>query len=399
VTTLAALQSLIAQGESETLEFKRSTAELKRAGETLCAFLNGDGGKVLIGVDPDGRLVGQKVADSTLRNIAAMLGRFEPAAHVEMHRVDVGIGLQIIVLDAPASRQHAPFVFESRPYKRVGSTTTLMPQDEHERLLIDRRHNPTHGLEDGLEDRDPRMAPVAPGGAAGAPPRARGGSDLAEHGLRARDGGSGLAESPARGATEPADATRHFETAQGRLSYAELARRLAEPLLRIDDRIRSGEFAERAMDAELLLAFHAALCAELLPEQAGRYRTVAVQVGAHEAPPPNQVAARVLEYVRNLGARLQHLPAEPDDRWLEALAYAEGELLSIHPFPDLNGRVSRLWLLELLRRMGLPPVDIVPTDADFRQRYLNALAAADRRDWQPLQVLWRERLERAAEQP
>ena len=42
---LIALQSLIAQGESETLELKRSTAELKRAGETLCAFLNGDGGR------------------------------------------------------------------------------------------------------------------------------------------------------------------------------------------------------------------------------------------------------------------------------------------------------------------------------------------------------------------
>lgn len=153
------------------------------------------------------------------------------------------------------------------------------------------------------------------------------------------------------------------------------------------------------MDADLLLGFHAVLCADLFPEQAGRYRTVGVQVGAHEAPPPHQVAARILEYVRNLEARLQHLPAEPDDRWLETLAYAEGELLSIHPFPDLNGRISRLWMLELLRRMGLPPVDIVPSDADFRQRYLNALAAADRRDRQPLQTLWRERLERAGEQP
>lgn len=40
-----ALQSIIAQVESSTLEFKRSTAELKRVGETICAFLNGDGGK------------------------------------------------------------------------------------------------------------------------------------------------------------------------------------------------------------------------------------------------------------------------------------------------------------------------------------------------------------------
>jgi len=73
MTTLAALQRLVAQGESETLELGRSTAELRRAGETLCAFLNGGGGKVLIGVGPDGRLVGKDVADITLRDIAAEL--------------------------------------------------------------------------------------------------------------------------------------------------------------------------------------------------------------------------------------------------------------------------------------------------------------------------------------
>ncbi|MBI2382494.1 MAG: putative DNA binding domain-containing protein [Gammaproteobacteria bacterium] len=141
MTTLAALQSLIAQGESETLEFKRSTAELRRAGETLCAFLNGDGGKVLIGVGSDGRLVGQEVADITLRDIAAMLGRFEPPARVELSRVDVGNGRQVIVLDAAPARQYAPFVFESRPYKRVGSTTTVMSQEEYARLLLDRNHS------------------------------------------------------------------------------------------------------------------------------------------------------------------------------------------------------------------------------------------------------------------
>lgn len=64
---------------TETVEIKRSAAELKRAGGTLCAFMNGEGGQVLIGVPPDGRLVGQEVADITLRDIAATLGRFEPA--------------------------------------------------------------------------------------------------------------------------------------------------------------------------------------------------------------------------------------------------------------------------------------------------------------------------------
>jgi ATP-dependent DNA helicase RecG len=146
--SLATLQSLVTQGESETLEFKRSTAELKRStaelkrtGESLCAFLNGDGGKVLIGVGPDGKLVGQDVADTTLRDVAAMLSRFEPPVRVEISQVEVGNGRYVIVLDAASARQHAPVVFESKPYKRVGSTTTVMSQEEYARLLLDRSHS------------------------------------------------------------------------------------------------------------------------------------------------------------------------------------------------------------------------------------------------------------------
>ena len=116
MTTLAALQSLIAQSESETLEFKRSTAELRRSGETFCAFLNGEGGQVVIGVAPDGRIIGQQVSDGTLRDIAAMLGRFEPPAPVEIVRIDVDDQRKVIVLGAPSAREHAPFTFESKAY-------------------------------------------------------------------------------------------------------------------------------------------------------------------------------------------------------------------------------------------------------------------------------------------
>ena len=137
---LSALKDLIAKGESETLEFKRSTAELKRAGETLCAFLNGDGGQVLVGIGPQGQLVGQRVADATLRDIAAALGRIEPAARIELDRVALESGLEVIVLSAASSRAFVPFVYDDKPYKRVGSTTTTLSQDEYMRLLLERNH-------------------------------------------------------------------------------------------------------------------------------------------------------------------------------------------------------------------------------------------------------------------
>lgn len=49
-TTLATLQPIVVRGESQTLEFKKSTNELHRVGLTLCGFLNTDGGQVIIGV-------------------------------------------------------------------------------------------------------------------------------------------------------------------------------------------------------------------------------------------------------------------------------------------------------------------------------------------------------------
>lgn len=42
--------------EGSNLEFKESTGQLDRSMETLCAFLNGDGGNILYGVKDNGKL-------------------------------------------------------------------------------------------------------------------------------------------------------------------------------------------------------------------------------------------------------------------------------------------------------------------------------------------------------
>ena len=51
----------ISCGESVSLEFKKSTAEKDKACRTLCAFANGQGGDLIFGVTPSGKVVGQKV--------------------------------------------------------------------------------------------------------------------------------------------------------------------------------------------------------------------------------------------------------------------------------------------------------------------------------------------------
>jgi ATP-dependent DNA helicase RecG len=111
------LEQLVAQGESETLEFKRSTALLPRAGETLCAFLNGQGGTVVIGATDTGAIAGQEVSDKTRREIAAMLDRFEPPALVQVEEVELpGRDQKIIVLSARPNDEARPFTFDGRAY-------------------------------------------------------------------------------------------------------------------------------------------------------------------------------------------------------------------------------------------------------------------------------------------
>ena len=76
-------QNLIQKGESNTLELKKSTAQIKAIGQTLCAFLNGNGGVVIIGVNDKGKIIGQHVTDNTLREVANMLKSLEPFPAVD----------------------------------------------------------------------------------------------------------------------------------------------------------------------------------------------------------------------------------------------------------------------------------------------------------------------------
>ena len=52
---------------------------------------------------------------------------------------------------------------------------------------------------------------------------------------------------------------------------------------------------------------------------------------------------------------------------------------------------------ELLRRLELPPVDLVPMDAPGETAYRAALQAGDTLDWRPLMRVWQQRFEQFSE--
>ncbi len=139
--TLVELKQLVRGGESETLEFKASTGQLSRAAGTLCAFLNGSGGRVLIGVTPDGSITGQTISDTTLRDIAQVFQRFDPPAPVRTQRMPLpNSDREVLVFEAVPSEEHLLFSYDGRPYQRIGSTTSVMLQETYQRLLLERAH-------------------------------------------------------------------------------------------------------------------------------------------------------------------------------------------------------------------------------------------------------------------
>ena len=57
--------------------------------ETLCAFLNGDGGNILYGIKDNGKIIGQEVSDSTKRSSAEAVNRIEPFVELEIAYVSI----------------------------------------------------------------------------------------------------------------------------------------------------------------------------------------------------------------------------------------------------------------------------------------------------------------------
>lgn len=176
--TISDIQDIAAQGESAQVEFKRSTGQRSAAMKTVCAMLNGSGGHVLIGVNDDGTIRGQQVADSTRRDIAREIGKIDPQIVLEpevvplQHDADKeqesnkqggnkqqGNERAVIVLSVPGDRP-GPYAYDGRPYIRQDATTVRMDAAEHQRRILEnqdpRRRWESHVAEGySIEDLDP----------------------------------------------------------------------------------------------------------------------------------------------------------------------------------------------------------------------------------------------------
>jgi ATP-dependent DNA helicase RecG len=119
---LRELRRLCRRGESDILEFKRTTGTLPKAMQTLCAFLNSHGGRVVFGVTDEGDVRGQHVGKATLANVTDAFRLFWPRAAVRVERFPLRDGKQVVVLSVERGPD-GPYTFDGIAYRRVGATT------------------------------------------------------------------------------------------------------------------------------------------------------------------------------------------------------------------------------------------------------------------------------------
>jgi ATP-dependent DNA helicase RecG len=127
------LDRLLAEGESETTEFKESLD--REALETIAAFANTKGGTLLIGIHDDGTVRGITLGKETLREWANHIAQ---ATHLHPRIGSLAYeGKTIAIIEVPES-QLKPVPCRGRYFKRVAKSNRQMTDDDLTRAVLEK---------------------------------------------------------------------------------------------------------------------------------------------------------------------------------------------------------------------------------------------------------------------
>ena len=98
---------------------------------------------MVFGVTPAGKVVGQKITDRTLEELAQEFQGFEPSLSPAVERIPAGepdgSGLEVLLVRVERASQ-GPVSFRGVPYERVLNTTRVMPRSLYQRQLVESLH-------------------------------------------------------------------------------------------------------------------------------------------------------------------------------------------------------------------------------------------------------------------
>lgn len=128
--------------ETETLEFKKSTSELKDAVKSICAILNKHSkGRLVFGIKSGGEVLGQGISEKTLRDVSQQVSNsIEPRIFPKIHEEKIK-GKKCVVVEFEGSE--VPYFAYGRAYIRVGDEDRILSAKELEKFILNKNKNST----------------------------------------------------------------------------------------------------------------------------------------------------------------------------------------------------------------------------------------------------------------
>ncbi len=201
---------------------------------------------------------------------------------------------------------------------------------------------------------------------------------------------------------KPKSATSYRETAFGIIPRFKVVDLEKEGIKRAQVHILSLSDNKTKITPEVILEIHKIGFGFIFPDWAGKFRIEDVTVGEYEPPHYSTIQELIRTFCDDLEERLKHLPSQEDEqRYLAEiiglLAWFQHRFVWIHPFKDYNGRVARLLTNLLLLNLGFPILSIKAETGRDRDKYIEALKAADNHDSSKLESLLAKALKESLE--
>ena len=118
----------ILNGESETVAFKKSLSEIREIMQTLSAFANTKGGKIIIGVDDSGNITGVTIEKDTLEKLLNTITQnTNPRVYPEIFTEK--LNNKNVTVVSVSERKDKPVFAYGKAYIRIGKNTVVADRD------------------------------------------------------------------------------------------------------------------------------------------------------------------------------------------------------------------------------------------------------------------------------
>lgn len=131
------LSRIVGDDESDAIEWKPSLSQVNEIVESVSAFSNARGGRIIVGVSKSGKILGVKIGKDTIERLTNKIHQnADPKVHPDIivKRIE---NKTVIIVKVKESLDKLVLAF-GRPFKRVGKSTVKMSKEEYERLILEK---------------------------------------------------------------------------------------------------------------------------------------------------------------------------------------------------------------------------------------------------------------------